>query len=179
VTVLSCRIDIAEGRWLRLLEEPDAPELHTVVEVNREHLASWLPWAASQTAADTFAFIQRTRAQLLDNEGFQTAVVEDGRIVGMVGFPYLSWEDRSASIGYWLAKSAQGRGTMTLAVKVLVDHAFGTWELRRIEIRAGVENVSSRAIPERLGFTQGSVLRGGERIGDRNVDQVIYAMFAE
>lgn len=176
--VTTCRIDLAEGRWLRLLEERDAPELHAAVEANRDHLARWLPWADGQTAVDTLAFIRRTRGQLLGNKGFQMAVVEDDRIVGMVGFPSLSWESRSVSIGYWLAESAEGRGTMTLAVKALVDHAFGSWELRRVEIRAGVENARSRAIPERLGFIQHGIAPGAERIGDRDIDQVIYVMLA-
>ncbi|HUB35411.1 MAG TPA: GNAT family N-acetyltransferase [Solirubrobacteraceae bacterium] len=178
VIVSRCRIDLAEGRWLRLLERDDTTELHEVVEANREHLAQWLPWAVGQTVADTLSFVERAQAQLLGNEGFQAAVVERGRIVGMVGFHHLSWESRSASVGYWLAESAQGRGTMTLAVRALVDHAFGTWGLERVEIRAGVENVRSGAVAERLGFTREAVVPAAERIGDRSVDQVVYALVA-
>jgi len=61
---------------------------------------------------------------------------------------------------------------------VLVDHAFGAWRLHRVEIRAGVENARSRAIPERLGFRREGVLREAERVGDRYVDQVVYAVLA-
>jgi nicotinamidase-related amidase/RimJ/RimL family protein N-acetyltransferase len=174
-----CRIELAEKQWLRLLEESDAPELYAVIEANRDHLARWMPWAAGQTLQDTLAFIGRTREQLASNDGFQTAVIEDSRIVGMVGFHGVSWDHRSTSIGYWLAEQAQGRGTMTRAVQALVDHAFGVWRLHRVEIRAAVDNARSRAIPERLGFTQEGVLRAAERIGDRYADQVVYAMLGE
>jgi ribosomal-protein-serine acetyltransferase len=173
------RIELADGRWLRFLEKPDASELYAVIEANREHLARWMPWAAGQTLADTLAFIQRTREQVTNNNGFQTAVIEDDRIVGMVGFHGVSWDHRSTSIGYWLAQSAQGRGTMTCAVKALVDHAFKVWGLHRVEIRAAVDNTRSRAIPERLGFIQDGVLRAAERIGDRYADQVVYARLNE
>ncbi len=173
-----CRIELFEGCWLRSLEESDAEELHALVKANRDYLARWMPWAADQTLADTVAFIQHTRQQLATNDGFQAAVIEDSHIIGVVGFHGVSWQHRSTSIGYWLAESAQGRGTMTRAVRALIDHAFGTWQLHRVEIRAGVDNAPSRAIPERLGFTQEGVARESERLGDSYIDQVVYATFA-
>ena len=91
-----CRIELAEGRCLRLLEESDAPKLYAVIEANRGYLACWMPWAAGQTFEDTLAFIQRTREQLANNDGLQTAVIVDGRIVGMVGFHGVSWDHRRA-----------------------------------------------------------------------------------
>jgi ribosomal-protein-serine acetyltransferase len=49
----------------------------------------------------------------------------------------------------------------------------------RVEIRAAPENARSRAIPERLGFTQEGTLRQVERVDDRYLDNVVYAMLAE
>jgi hypothetical protein len=49
----------------------------------------------------------------------------------------------------------------------------------RVEIRAAPENARSRAIPERLGFTQEGTLRQVECVGDRYLDNVVYAMLAE
>jgi ribosomal-protein-serine acetyltransferase len=174
--VLSFQID--DRRCLRLLEEADAGELYAEVTANREFLARWMPWAAGQTLEGTLGFIRTSRKQLADNQGFQTAIV-DGRIVGVLGFHRLDWENRSTSIGYWIAESSQGRGTVTEAVRALADHAFRTWKLNRIEIRAGADNERSRAIPGRLGFKEEGVLRQAERVGDRFVDQVVYAMLAE
>ena len=34
---------------VRPLASEDTTELHALIEVNREHLARWLPWAADQT----------------------------------------------------------------------------------------------------------------------------------
>ncbi len=169
---------LSEGQRLRLLEESDAQELYAVVDANRDYLARWLPWAASQTLEDTRIFIQRTREQLISNDGFQTAIAEDHKLVGVVGFTDISWQHRSTTIGYWLAEAAQGRGIMTRAVRALVDHAIGTWQLNRVEIRAGTSNTRSRAIPERLGFSQEGVLREAERVGDRHLEQAVYAMLA-
>ncbi len=172
------RLALPDNRWLRPIEESDGRELHAAIEANREHLARWMPWAADQTLAGTTAFIAHTRRQLADNDGFQTVVVEEGAIVGVVGYHGISWRDRSTSLGYWLTKPAQGRGTMTLAVQALVDHAFETWRLNRIEIRAGIGNARSRSIPERLGFAPEGVLRAAELVGGRYVDLAVYAVLA-
>ncbi len=166
------------GWRLRLLEETDAEDLYATVDANRDHLARWMPWAAGQTLEGTLAFIRSTRRQLASNDGFQTAIVEDGRIIGMVGFHGVSWDHRSTSIGYWLAEAAQGRGIMTRSVRALADYAFTVWELDRIEIRAAVDNKRSRSIPERLGFRQEGVLRKAELVGDRYVDHAVYARLA-
>jgi ribosomal-protein-serine acetyltransferase len=175
--VLTFQID--ERRCLRLLEEIDAQELYGVVSANREFLARWMPWPADQTLEGTLEFIRSSRKQIADNQGVATAIVDDPRIVGVVGFHRLDWENRSTSIGYWIAESSQGRGTVTQAVCALADHAFRVWKLNRIEIRAGVGNERSRAIPRRLGFKEEGVLRQVERVGDHFVDQVVYAMIAD
>ena len=60
----------------------------------------------------------------------------------------------------------------------MLDHAFGPWDLARVEIRAGVANRRSRAIPERLGFREEGVLRAAERIGTRVIDHAVYVMTA-
>ena len=51
--------------------------------------------------------------------------------------------------------------------------------LNRVEIRAAPENRRSRAIPERLGFTEEGTLRQAERVGERYLDSAVYAMLAE
>jgi ribosomal-protein-serine acetyltransferase len=63
-------------------------------------------------------------------------------------------------------------------VCALLDHAFERWGLGRVEIRAGVLNARSRAIPQRLGFREEGVLRSAERIGTRVIDHAVYVMTA-
>lgn len=171
-------LELSDGSQLRLLAPADADELHGLIAANRDYLSQWLPWAAEQTPQDTAEFIQRTRKQLNDNDGFQTAVVRDGGIVGVIGYHAVDWANRSTSIGYWIAEAEQGKGTMTEAARALVDHAIFVWRLNRVEIRAAIDNDHSRAIPERLGFQAEGTLRGVERVGDRYLDCVVYAMLA-
>lgn len=170
---------LGDGRQLRLLEEIDAEALYEVVVSNRELLVRWMPWAADQTLDGTLAFIRSSRRQLADNGGFQAAIVDGGAIVGVIGFHRVDWGNRSASVGYWLAEAAQGRGMVTDATRALVGYAFEVWKLNRLEIRAGTENHRSQRVPERLGFVREGVLRDAERLNDRYIDHVVYSVLAQ
>ncbi len=168
-----------DDRWLRIPEESDAEELYELTVANREMLAEWMPWAAGATAETTAEFIRSRRLELVSNRGFSALIVERDRIVGTVGFPHVNRDDRSCEIGYWLGRPAQGRGTVTLAVRALIDHAFGAWKLHRVMIQAGVGNARSRAVAERLGFTLEGVLRQAERYPDgRYIDLAVYGLLA-
>lgn len=172
------RLQVTDEAYLRLLEEADARELHGLIEANRAYLARWLPWAAGQTFEDTLDFIRGTRSQAKENEGFQTAIVTEKGIAGVVGYVNLDWDDRLTRVGYWLDEGQQGRGTMTAAVRLLVDHALTVWRLNRVEIIVATGNRRSRAIPERLGFCQEGTLRQFQLVGGRYLDCVSHSMLA-
>jgi ribosomal-protein-serine acetyltransferase len=173
------RHELPSGAVLRLLEESDADELFALTDRNRAHLEPWMPWLPStRTPQDTLEFIRATRRQIAANDGLTLAIVRDGAIVGDCGFHHVDWANRAATIGYWLSAGEQGRGTMTEAVRALVDHAFGPWGLHRVEISAAVDNARSRAVPERLGFALEGVRRAAERVGDRWLDLAVYALLA-
>jgi len=176
---MQVQLPVTDAVELRLLEETDAEELHALIEVNRAYLEPWLPWAAGQSFEDTLAFIRATRSQVEENAGFQAAVVTENGIVGVIGYVTVDWVNRSTRIGYWLDEGQQGKGTMTAAVRLLVDHALGTWELNRVEIVVATENRRSRAIPERLGFREEGTLRQHQLVGGRYLDCVGYSMLAE
>ena len=164
---------------LELLDLRHAEELFRLTDANREHLRAWLPWVdLARSSEDTRAFIRQTRKQLADNNGFQTAIRERGALVGVIGHHAVNWANRSASLGYWLAKDAQGRGIMTAACRAFTSHAFKTMELNRVEIRCATENTKSRAIPERLRFTSEGTVRQAEWLYDHFVDHVVYGMLA-
>ncbi|MEA2137118.1 MAG: ribosomal-protein-serine acetyltransferase [Solirubrobacteraceae bacterium] len=169
-------VALDEERSLRPVAAGDVDELYALVCANREHLAPWMPWAADARREATQTYVTAAQDQAARGDGAQLAITQRGRIVGTVGFHYVSRVHSSTSIGYWLDARAQGRGTVTRAVALLLDHAFGVWRLHRVEIRAAVENARSRAIPERLGFVQEGVMRDAERFEDRYLDLVVYSL---
>lgn len=171
-------LPIAEGACVRLWDESEAGALTEVIAANREHLTAWLPWAETHGFEDSVEYLRRKRLQVERNDGFEGAIELDGRIVGVAGFHAIDWINRSTSIGYWLTAEAQGRGLMSAAVRALLDHAFGVWELHRVVIEVVAANERSRAIPERLGFTEEAILKEAKLIRGRYEDARLYAMLA-
>ncbi|MCT4355971.1 GNAT family N-acetyltransferase [Streptomyces sp. Je 1-79] len=62
-------------------------------------------------------------------------------------------------VGFWTAKEHRGRGYMTEAVLALARWAFTDLACARLEWRAEVGNVGSRATAEKAGFRIEGVLR--------------------
>ncbi|NWF70476.1 MAG: GNAT family N-acetyltransferase [Chloroflexi bacterium] len=170
---------LSDEAELYLLEERHTQELYQVTSLNRDHLRRWLPWVESTvTPWDTRAFIQRGIRQLTENEGFNCGLWYQGRLVGVIGLHSLSLTHRFVSLGYWLARDAQGKGLMTLAAQALLDHAFYTLALNRLEIRCATNNARSCAVAVRLGFTHEGVIRQAEWLYDHFVDHNIFSMLA-
>lgn len=65
----------------------------------------------------------------------------------------------SAELGYWLGKDYWGRGYAFEAAKQIVDFAFTTLKLNRLEAYAMDHNTSSEKILFKLGFLKEGLLR--------------------
>jgi len=173
---------IKAGRSLELrpLLLRDARALFALVEANRGRLRRWLPWPdANRSVLDSRAYILRVRGLQRLGLARSFGLWAGDQLVGVVGFVWIDAANASAGIGYWLAREAEGRGYMTRAVEALVRHGFRSLGLHRIELRAGIRNRRSRAIPERLGFHREGTLRQAEKLTDRYVDHAVYSLLAE
>ena len=156
-----------DDRWLRMPEESDAEELYELTAATARCSPNGCRGRPAPRSRPPASSSARRRLEFARNGGFSAVIVERDRIVGSIGFPEVNRDQRSCEIGYWLGRSAQGRGTVTLAVRALIDHAFGAWKLHRVVIQAGVGNARSRAVAERLGFTLEGVLRRGGAVPRR------------
>ena len=156
----------------------DLEEIWALAERNQEHLARWMPWAVDLRREETESWLRGALEQQARDDGFHACILDGGRIAGQIGFHAIDRRNRSTTLGYWLAAGAQGRGTMTAAVRAMVGHAFGAWGLHRVELHAAVANTRSRAVAERAGFTAEGVLRQAEWFPDRYEDLVVYGIIA-
>lgn len=164
---------------LRILEEWDAQELYRLIDLNRAYLRQWLPWVDYETSIeDSRSFVRRSLQHYLDNEGFTMGIRFRDQLVGVVGYHSIDWPNRKVEIGYWQSADTQGKGIMTRACRAVVQYAFDKLLLNRVTILCAIGNVRSRAIPERLGFTQEGTQREAEWLYDHFVDLAVYSMLA-
>lgn len=175
--MFSRRID--EELELRPVEERHAEELTALVRRDIAHLKPWMPWATERySVEDAREFIRRQIRQYAEDQGFATLVFFRGRVAGSIGYNLIDWSNRKTDIGYWLGAEFLGRGIMTKACRALVEHAFKELRLNRVEIYCAVENLRSRRIPVRLGFTEEGTHRQAEWVHDHFKDLVSYSMLA-
>ena len=79
----------------------------------------------------------------------------DGRFVGQLTVSNIvRGSAQFASIGYWIDERYAGRGIITRAVAMAIDHCFGPVGLHRIEIAIRPENASSLRVVEKLGLQE-------------------------
>ncbi|MEU8236647.1 GNAT family protein [Actinoplanes missouriensis] len=136
---------------IRPVTPDDAGALAALLTANRAYLAPWDP-----IREDSF-YTEAGQREIISRAGNSHlyVIVEDDAIVGRVNLnnvvrgPFLS-----ASLGYWVAESAAGRGVATRAVADLVDRAFTEHGLHRVEAGTLTHNVRSQRVLERNGFTR-------------------------
>jgi ribosomal-protein-serine acetyltransferase len=168
---------LRDGLELRLLEERHAPILFGLVDQERHYLRDWFAWVdATQTEDDILTFIRGARERFATKGDISTGIWVENQFAGCVGTHLTNSLNRRTEMGYWLARSFQGRGVMTESCGALVHHALTDLDLNRVEIRCVTSNVHSRGVAKRLGFTHEATLREAELLHGKYHDLEVWSM---
>lgn len=162
---------------LSILEIRHAPLLFDLVRANHSRLLEWCPWLAEvETIEQTEGFVRSKLTRFANDNGFTAGLFENSNLIGVAALEYIDAPNSITEIGYWLDEPSEGRGIITAVCRRLIDHAFTDRNLERVQIRCATDNLRSRAIPQKLGFTEEGVIRQCERLQDRTVDLVVYGL---
>ncbi len=168
---------VSEDIELRFLQVRHANELFRLTDANRAHLRQWLPWLdGTREEKDTAAFISSMQKSFAESGVLICGIWCEGKLCGVVGYNRIDRNNRTGTLGYWLAKNYEGKGIMTACCRAFVSHAFDEYGLNRLVILVATENHRSQAIPDRLGFRREGIFRDGEWLYDRYVDVTINAL---
>ena len=107
-------------------------------------------------------------------EGFAIVDSEDGSFLGIAVAVRIDEEANEAELGYILAPEARGRGSATEALRQLTEWGFARG-LQRLELRGDADNVASRRVAERCGYTLEGILRSVYFKEGRRSDMFIYS----
>lgn len=161
------------GEWSRVrlrdrahLEkwEPTAPGAWT----DRNTMWSWpSQWAALRSLA--------RRGQCLPY-----TITVDGRFAGQITVGNVIRASlRSAWVGYWVSAQVAGGGVATAALALVVDHAFSSAGLHRIEATVRPENTPSLRVLRKAGFREEGLFRRYLDVAGGWRDHLCFALTAE
>ena len=85
--------------------------------------------------------------------------LSDEVFIGWCSLTRWNSDHRSASMGYCLNEAAWGHGYATEAGRALLDWAFDTLDLNRVQAETDTRNVASARVLEKLGFLREGTLR--------------------
>jgi ribosomal-protein-serine acetyltransferase len=168
---------LRSGIELKLLEDRHAESLFAAVERDRNYLREWLQWVdPTKSVEDVRNFIQMSLRQFANKEGLAAGLWCGAKCIGSIGSHKIDWLNRKLEFGYWIANEFQGRGIITEASRVFIDHAFSEWTMNRVEIHCATGNIRSCAIPKRLGFHLDGTMRESQLLNGQYVDIHVFGM---
>jgi ribosomal-protein-serine acetyltransferase len=169
-----------DGIVLQPLAAGDARAYYAAARKNLARLHPWFYWAReTMTFDETLAYLQDVEAQPEPKLDRPYAYFDGSVVAGSIGLYKIDFFNRIARIGYWIDEDYEGRGLITQGARRLIDHAFNVLRLNRIEIRCAPDNLASRAVPQRLGFTEEGLHRQVLAIHGGFQDLIMYAMLAD
>ncbi|HEY8025121.1 MAG TPA: GNAT family protein [Burkholderiaceae bacterium] len=165
-----------ERLTLRPLWEADAQSVYAIrsdPQVMRYHSSA--PWTSINPA---IALIARDTAAMASGEYLRLGltIVGNTTLIGSCCLFDLDRENRRGEIGYELHRSYWGRGYMHEALQALLDFAFSTMLLNRIEADIHPDNLASARTLERLGFQREGFLRERWIVDGEISDTVLYGL---
>jgi ribosomal-protein-serine acetyltransferase len=151
-----------------------------LIDKHRTFLREWLDWVdKTQTIEDIDAFIARSMETYGEYNGLRLGIWYEGQPAGQVGYNFWDLRSKKGEIGYWLAPTHTGKGIMTKSVAALIDYGFRVVGLHRAEILMGVGNDPSEAVARRLGASFEGILRSGEVVNGKLIDNKLYAILSD
>lgn len=163
-----------------LIREPRVGEGRAVNEAVAESFAAlsqWMPWCRTMPSVeDSEGFTRESAAKFIDRRDVPLRVwSRDGtRLIGSSGLHPQPGEPRKFEIGYWIRTSEAGKGSMTEAVRAIAAFGFEKLDAKRIVIRCDIDNVASRRVAEKSGFTLDGTFRNDFVRNDGSLGTMCY-----
>lgn len=163
---------------LRLPQHRDQDDLFRVFSAP-EAMRYWSTPAYTEVQQVT-ALIDEIHAFCRQRRLFQWGIElgTEGRLIGTCTLAWLDWSNGRAEIGFILHPAYWRQGYITEALSGLLQHAFKTLQLRRIEADVDPRNAGSIATLEKLGFMREGLLRERWQVDNETQDSYFYGLLS-
>jgi RimJ/RimL family protein N-acetyltransferase len=133
------------------------------------------PWSERAQAERFITFCKQMEQE---GSGARLAIehTDNGGFIGWCGLAKWNPVYRSASIGYCFDEAAWGQGFATEAAGALLQWAFDTLDLNRVQAEADTRNMASGRELEKLGFVREGTLREDCIVDGEISDSWVYGL---
>jgi [ribosomal protein S5]-alanine N-acetyltransferase len=151
-------------RWFNMNKENPKTERLILQPVSDEHkfdicreftaeVTKYMPFTPNGDINVIESFISRSSQELSEGTGIQFCIldIETGEFLGVCGLHHT--DTAAIEIGLWLKIGEHGKGYGTEVVKALIKFAEEHFKFDFLYYPVDKENIPSRKIPEKLGFT--------------------------
>lgn len=162
---------------LRPARPADAEAVAALYRAEREFLAPFEPVRSGSffTEAGQRRLLERTAELRAVGAGERFLILSNGGIAGILSVSNIIRDCfQSATLGYFVALSHNGRGVATEAVRLAVEWAFEDVALHRLEAGTLPDNVASQRVLEKNGFRRIGLARDYLMIAGRWSDHVLF-----
>jgi [ribosomal protein S5]-alanine N-acetyltransferase len=167
--------------FYRLPRNSDYRTWYMLRSESRSFLEKWEPsWEPDSLTESSF------RARVIRaNQEFASGIAlplflfdrERGELLGGLTIGHIRrGASQSCMIGYWMGERHAGKGHMTAAIGLAIEHIFERLNLHRIEAACIPDNERSTRLLEKAGFEREGYMRDYLKIRGEWRDHILYAL---
>lgn len=163
------------------VQPKDAWRLCNFVVANEKRLKAFFPKTLQENQTPDLAalFATKKHRQFIDKTAFLFVVKENTSrsIIALVYVKELDKVPGQGELAYCIGYAYEVQGLMTQLVQKIVDWSFKEAGLSKLQIIAHQDNIGSRRVAEKLGFTAVEVLsQAYNKPGIGPVDMLLYQL---
>jgi RimJ/RimL family protein N-acetyltransferase len=163
---------------LRPLRADDAPGMYAIYS-DPQTMRYWSAQVIENLEAAASLVSDDLRLQLDGSAAFWAVVLpQTGRVIGKFSLFHINPDNRRAEIGYVLNRQFWGRGYGTELLRAMIELAFDTYQLHRLEADIDPDNAASLALLKKFGFREEGLFRERWLLGDEWRDSIMMALLA-
>jgi RimJ/RimL family protein N-acetyltransferase len=160
-------------RWLTPDDAPAQFSLFSDPEVTRYwSTPAWTDLAQAR------AFVDAALADYASGEGLRFSILlrDSGTFIGSIKLYDFFDQNRRCDVGYALLPAHWGKGYLAEAMTALLDYAFHTLDLNRIEADIDPRNEASARLLEKLAFQKEGYMRERWIVNGEICDTAFYGL---
>lgn len=163
---------------LRPWSETDVPAVAAACQ--DPEIPRWVPIPWPYAERDAREWIAGQPGRRAAGEAVEFAVVDatTGELLGSIGLNEFDWDNRRASVGYWVVANHRRKGVATRALRLISGWALDVLSLGRLQLNPYLGNIVSERVAERAGFVKEGVLRSYVESRGERLDVTAFSLVA-